>query len=270
MAAARVLAIESEPGDILSPSTCNGYLGCSAKVYFRKVAKLPDPPTGSLTMGSAVHAAIGTNFEQKLDTRQDLGPAGVRAIYLDAWDRLVKGEHEKGSFPTEFREDENPAELKAQGLALTLKYLEEVCPEVEPAAVEAHVAGRIGGVLVHGYIDLMDTSGRIIDLKTAARKPSEIGSDYRFQVATYSQLMTGASGEARVDTLVKTKTPQLVQLTCQAEQSDMDATARLYPLVQQSIRAGVWLPNRGSNLCSRKYCSFWRACQDAFGGKVSA
>ena len=38
MAAARVLAIESKPGDILSPSTCNGYLGCSAKVYLRKVA----------------------------------------------------------------------------------------------------------------------------------------------------------------------------------------------------------------------------------------
>jgi hypothetical protein len=269
MSAARAFVMQEAPGDVLSPSTCNGYLGCSAKVYFRKVAKLPDPPTGALTMGSAVHAAIGANFDQKLETRKDLDPAGVQAIYIDAWDRLTKGEHEKGSLPTEFREDENPDELKAQGLALTLKYLDEACPSIEPAAVEMHVAGRIGGVLVQGYIDLMDTAGRIIDLKTAARKPGEISSDYKFQLATYTQLTPGASGKARVDTLVKTKTPQLVQNECQVDQSDIDATARLYPLVQQSIRAGVWLPNRGSNLCSRKYCSFWRECERSFGGRVA-
>ena len=128
MSAARTFVMEEAVGDILSPSTCNGYLGCGAKVYFRKVAKLPDPPTGALTMGSAVHAAIGANFEQKLETCKDLPAAGAQAIYNDAWDRLVAGEHEKGSLPTEFREDENPDELKAQGLALTLKYLDEACP----------------------------------------------------------------------------------------------------------------------------------------------
>ena len=35
-----------------------------------------------------------------------------------------------------------------------------------------------------------------------------------------------------------------------------------------TIRAGVFNPNRSSYLCSRKYCSYWRACQREFGGKV--
>lgn len=274
MAALHQLLSIDAPGDVLSPSSASTQLSCGAKWQFRYLERLPDPPTGALTMGSAVHAAINANFEQKLDTHEDLPAAGVQAVYLQAWDLLIKGEMPsryggKPSLPTEFRDDEEPSELRTQGLALTLKYLDEACPEIHPAAVELPVAGTIGGARVRGYIDLLDTEGRVIDLKTAARKPSEISPDYRFQVATYCQLCPQATGEARVDTLVKTKTPQLVQLTCAIDQTDVDQTQKIYPLVQQSIRAGIFLPNRGSNLCSRKYCGFWRACEREFGGRVS-
>jgi len=50
---------------------------------------------------------------------------------------------------------------------------------------------------------------------------------------------------------------------------DVAETERMYPLVQSAIRADVFLPNRGSKFCSRKYCAFWRACQNEFGGEVS-
>jgi len=257
----RTAILYDAPGDILSPSSASQYLGCSAKYYYRKVVKIDDPPTGALTLGSSVHSAIGENFAQKLETHQDLDIAGVSAIYNSAWAEKAKD--------TEFRDDEDPATMKAQGLALALKYLDEACPSIQPAAVERHVSGRIGGVLVQGFIDLMDVSGRIIDLKTAAKKPTEIGSDYRFQLATYQQLCPEASGEARLDTLVKTKAPQLIRLDCKSEQAAIDATEKLYPLVQQSIRAGVWLPNRSHFMCSRKYCGAWRNCQKDFGGTVS-
>ena len=89
-------------------------------------------------------------------------------------------------------------------------------------------------------------------------------------MATYRQLCPeGATGEARVDTLVKTKTPQLIQLSCIIDQSDVEATERLYPLVQQAIRNRVFLPNRQSYMCSRRYCGAWRACQREFGGRVA-
>ena len=55
-------------------------------------------------------------------------------------------------------------------------------------------------------VDVLDEEGRVVDVKTAARKPSGISPDYAFQLATYRQLSPGASGEARLDTLVKTKT----------------------------------------------------------------
>ena len=219
-----------------------------------------------------MHHALGLNFAQKCESKQDLPVEGVIALYREAWDLKVAGKFAQHTgerqLPIEFRDDEDPAELKKQGEALVRKYMDEAAPSIEPAAVEIHVSGRVGGVLVRGYIDLLDTSGRIIDVKTAARKPSDISTDYRFQVATYAQLTAGASGQVRLDTMTKTKTPALVQQEFQIEQSDVDATAKLYPLVQRSIRAGVFTPNRASNLCSRKYCAFWRACQSEFGGKV--
>ena len=269
------------PGDVLSPSGASGYLSCGAKWAYRHIQHLPDPPTGALSLGTAVHVAIGANFEQKMETKQDLPAAGVAAIYTEAWDLLTKGEYpgrngRPPALPTEFRADEEPAELKAQGLALTLKYLDEACPEIQPAAVELRVEGSIGAVHVRGYIDLLDTTGRVIDLKTAAKSLSldkatsqyEVSNDYRFQVATYSQICPYASGEARVDTLVKTKTPKLVQQVVSVEEAYVQQTMRMYPVVQLAIRAGQFLPNRQSYMCSRHYCSFWRQCQADFGGKV--
>jgi putative RecB family exonuclease len=261
-----------EAGEAFSPSSANQYLSCSAQYRFRKIDRLPDPPTGSLTLGSAVDAAIMANFEQKVDTHQDLPAAGVAALYRDAWDKLVRGEypgrHGHVALPTEFRDDEEPATLKALGEALTLKYLDEAAPEIQPAAVQLAVSGRISGVTVRGYIDLLDSEGRVIDLKTAARKPSDISHNHRFQVATYRALCPQASGAARIDTLVKTKTPQLVQQEYAIDASDTSAVEKMYPLVQQCVRAGVFTPNRQHYLCSRKYCAFWRACEREFGGRV--
>jgi hypothetical protein len=269
---ARKLAAVEAPGDVLSPSAATTYTSCSAKYFFGRVLKMPDPPTGALVMGNAVHTAIGANFEQKLDTREDLAPEGVRAIYLDAWEKIVAGtapsRHGHTPLPAEFRDDEDPATMKAQGLELTLKYLEEACPSIEAAAVELPVTGVVGGVHVRGYIDLLEADGRVRDLKTAARKPSEIADNNRFQVATYVQLCPHTSGALAVDTLVKTKTPQLIQLSATIDASDIASTQAMYPLVQQSIRAGVFVPNRQNYMCSKKYCGFWRECERRYGGKV--
>src|ERR1039458_9638405 len=85
MAALHQLIAMEEPGDVLSPSGASGYLNCGFKWYGRHILKLPHPPTGALPMGSAVHAAINVNFEQKIETKQDLPAAGVKAVYDEAW-----------------------------------------------------------------------------------------------------------------------------------------------------------------------------------------
>jgi hypothetical protein len=139
---------------------------------------------------------------------------------------------------------------------------------LSPRLSKLDVAGTVGGIPVRGKVDLLDVDGRVVDVKTAARKPSGIAPDYAFQLATYRQITPGASGEARLDTLVKTKTVQLVRQSYTIGEQDIRATEVMYPLVQEGIRKGLYMPNRQSHTCSRRNCAFWRHCEREFGGTV--
>ena len=252
----------NEAATVLSPSQVRCFMDCQARWWFKHRLRYPDPSNGNLALGRAVHAALGQNFAQKVETYEDLPITGVAALFREAW----AAECEQ----TEFRDDEEPAELAAFGQVLVAKYLDKVSPLIQPAAVEIRVEGEIGGVRVQGWIDLLDVNGRIIDIKTAARKPGLVGQEHRFQIATYAQLTAGANGEARIDTLVKTKTPSLVTQSFTITAQDILATRALYPLAQRIMRSEMYMPNRLSLMCSRRHCSFWRHCEREWGGEVPA
>jgi hypothetical protein len=251
-------ALEAEI--VLSPTQARAFLGCSARWWFKYGLSLPEPKTSSLAFGLAMHRALELNFRQKLETKEDLETGGMVTVFRDCWTEQVG--------QTVFRNDENPRELAKLGERLILKYMEEVAPLIEPAAVEMDVQGLIGGVPVRGRIDLLDVQGRLVDFKTASRRPSVVPWDYAFQLATYRQITPGASGEARLDTLVKTNVVQLIQQSYVVGDADLRATQILYPFIQEAIRAGLYLPNRDSMMCSRRHCPFWQECQKEYGREV--
>jgi hypothetical protein len=45
-------------------------------------------------------------------------------------------------------------------------------------------------------------------------------------------------------------------------------TEKLYPLVREAMREGLYLPNRSSKLCSYRHCAFAAECEFEFGGRV--
>ena len=52
---------------------------------------------------------------------------------------------------------------------MVAKYIEDAAPLNQPAAVEFRVSGVIGGVKVSGFVDPLDTEGRIVDSKERAQ-----------------------------------------------------------------------------------------------------
>jgi hypothetical protein len=117
----------------------------------------------------------------------------------------------------------------------------------------------------HRFLGLDTTVNR---LDGAARRPNSVSPAYAFQLATYRQITSGASGEARLDTLVKTKTVQLVSHSYTVNEQDLRSTEVIYPLVQEGMRSGLYYPNRNSFTCSRRNCAFWRKCEAEYGGTV--
>jgi RecB family exonuclease len=246
-------------GETLSPSQASTYLGCSAKWWFRYGLGLPDPASGAAVRGRAVHKAIEYYMRAKL--------AGVILDDADLqhdWDQIW----DEQSADAEFAAGENVESLKESGHALASKYLRKAAPEIRPVAVEVPVSGEIAGVPVRGIADILTADGMVVDIKTASRKPSGLAADHALQLATYAQIVPGASGETRIDTLVGTKEPQLVQIGHTPGEAGRRLVERVYPLVAEGIASGLYLPNRNSNVCNRRYCAFADACEREFGGAV--
>jgi hypothetical protein len=255
----------SQIADVLSPSQVRTFLDCAARWWYKYGLGLPDPKGSSLVRGIVVHRMaeifLRAKFAGDVPEGEDL--AGV---FNHVWDETAAG----GSF----QPNEDLDKLKAQTAQLARMYLDEVAPEIEPAviggkpAIEMAVSGQIGGVKVRGILDLVDARGCIRDVKTAARKPSAIAPDYALQIATYAEIAPEVTGEAQLVTLVATKTPQLVTMAYRVSDADRAYARAIYPRAQGAMRAGCVTPNRGSNLCSRKHCNFWEACEAEYGGKV--
>lgn len=258
----KIIEINGEAGiaSRLSPSQVRTFCDCQARWKYEKVDGLPRVGNGNLALGSAVHAALAYNFTQKIDTEKDLPVEDV----LQAFDVALAGE----LVGVELSEDETPEELQRLGRGLLQQFMAEVAPTIMPVAVEKEVVGEISGVRVKGFIDVLDIDGRIHDFKTCSKSPNGIEPEQMFQVATYVELEPSASGEARIHSLVKNKSPKLVQMTRTVGPEDLEAIYTQYPLAQEAMQAGLYMPNRTSMLCSRKNCSYWRECEQEFGGKV--
>jgi hypothetical protein len=164
--ALRVLEPEPQPeaANVLSPTQVQTFLDCSAKWWCRYGLRLPEPKTSTMALGSALHEALADNFRQKIETRENLDVCGVTALFRQSWSRQIE--------ETALQPEEDLRQLRFVGEQLVRKYMEEAAPSIDPAGVEFEVTGRIGGVSVRGFIDLMDVHGAVIDIKTAARKPS--------------------------------------------------------------------------------------------------
>jgi hypothetical protein len=250
----------SELAQVLSPSQARTFLECAAKWYFKYLRGLPDPPSSSMAVGKAGHEAIGKSMAQKILTKRDLPVEDVVASFERAW--------KETSAEVEFREEDTPGELRELGKSLVTLYMREAAPAIQPAHVELPVAGKIGGVNVRGFIDLVDVDGVVIDLKTAAKKPNIISPDYRLQLTTYDLLCPVSRGKARLDTMVKTRTVALVQQSTDITPADVQYAETIYPMVQDAIKDGIFYPRRSSWMCSRRNCPYWRACEKEYGGEV--
>jgi RecB family exonuclease len=251
---------ESGLGAVLSPSQATQFLNCPAKWMFRYLLNLKEPGTAATALGTAFHQTIAYNYRQKTDTARDLPRAELLCSF-----REILGQQLEDAV---LLDREQPLELLELGEIMLMKYLDEAAPLIQPAAVETKVKGVIGGVKVYGYVDLLDIEGRIIDSKSALKPFKGVSHDHRLQLTSYVMMTPAATGHCRLDTVTKGKTVSLIQKSLIITDADRKYAETVYPMVQDSINEGIFLPRRNGSLCSRRYCGFWRSCEKEFHGAV--
>lgn len=251
---------ESGLGAVLSPTQATQFLNCPAKWMFRYLLNFKEPGTAATALGTAFHQTIAGNYRQKVETAKDLPREELLCVFRETLGLqledsvLLPGEH--------------PMELLELGELMLTKYLNDAAPLIQPAAVETKVRGVIGNVKVYGYVDLLDIEGRIIDSKSALKPFKGVSHDHRLQLASYVMMTPAASGECRLDMVTKAKTVSLIQKSFVVTDADRKYAEIVYPMVQDSIREGIFLPRRNGSLCSRRYCGFWKNCEKEFHGAV--
>jgi CRISPR/Cas system-associated exonuclease Cas4 (RecB family) len=115
----------------------------------------------------------------------------------------------------------------------------------------------------------LDVNGCVVNLKTSSKKPSAPRASQKLQLTIYTLITPGASGQYRIDSVVKTKTPQLVQQKYTVSKADVRYAETMLASVQAAARAGVYTPHRESMFCNRSKCAYRRACGEEFGGEVA-
>ena len=249
------------------------YLRCPLKYKFTYVDRLePEFVPAALAFGSGIHGAAAFLFNGAAAGAPP-ALAEVQGYFESYWN--LETEHK----PIRFGERDTKASL----LDLAVRMLEVLYRNREPGTEILGVeqpfdvplidldTGEVLDRALVGTLDLIerDAEGRtvVVDLKTSARKYSDVQVETSLQLSVYSYatVMNGLGDQEdlrlRFDVLTKTKQPELCR---HWTQRDRAASVRLFRLVAEvlhAIESAVFHPNPGwqcKDCPFRSQCWAWR------------
>lgn len=258
--------------DHISYSQLYVYLQCPLKYRFHYIDRLePDFTSASLAFGQGIHQAVASFFQSALEG-EHLTADNMVDVYREAW-RECDGppiRYDKGCTEDKL--------LKKAADILTLWHNRQD-PTVEVYGVEEefnlNVSSKVdyptsGLPPLVGYVDhilkLPNGSVTLIDLKTAARKPTQLQVDQNLQVTAYS-LGAEALGfnpdelTLRMDYLIKTATPDVVTYETSRTDEDRRKFVKMLTRVWKGIEHSIFYPKHdwycGSSCGYQSQCREW-------------
>lgn len=253
----------------ISISQINMYLRCSMQYYYRYIQGLKVQPKSALTLGSAIDTGLNHNYLQKIETHQDLKANEVEDVFST--------EFESRKVDTLWQKDEDPAEIKDNGVKMIGAYHKQIAPTVQPIAVQKEIRIEFENFDYDAlmYLDLIDDTKTIIDTKTTSKRyksEDTIPDDHRRQLAFYgfgyrTQNQEPESG-LRLDYLHKGTGCEPFQIPLTYSDEDLRYCHSLLGYVANAVQQKVFIPNRSSFLCSQKWCGYWELCAKDIGGRI--
>jgi hypothetical protein len=214
-----------------SASSLNMLSVCPRQWQARYIWGRKEAPGAALILGTANHSAMGFNLLDKITTGEDKTEAEVVEYFNDkAWPDAI---NERGG-AGEVKWDDGPEEQRALGAKMVSAYHLNVAPRVEPTSVEAKIEVFVPQVPVPviGYVDVVQAGNRpIIDLKTSAKKRSDIKPDWRLQGRIY-QLAFARPVDWHVVTKAKVPTT-LTGLDAPGLMQDLEVVMQTQEMVRQ-------------------------------------
>lgn len=234
------------------------------------------PSSGRAQLGTAIHAATAVYDQAALDGAP-LRPADVAPVLVD------NIHHPEREVDWSVDDSLTPEDAEKIGLALVSRYCLEIAPQYLYVAVEKEVTpwqidcGNGIAIVITGTLDRSraraGSSGvGICDLKSggaAVQKGRAKTKGHAAQVGTYELLYerttnTPITEPAEIIGLKTKGKPEVATAIIRDARRQLIGTEDqpgLMDYAADMFRSGLFPPNPGSMMCSKKYCARWNACQ---------
>lgn len=171
--------------DHVSPSMLNLLVECPRQFQQRYLLDAPEKPAENLVLGTAFHAAMELNMQQKIQSHEDMPLTEVVDWFDDSgFAAVVESEQEKTE--QEIIWDTSFDEAKTRGRLMVGQYHREVSPRLQPIAVEGAFSVPMGlPVPVTGRYDLL-TEATAIDWKSSQKRIYKPKTTWLIQASIYS------------------------------------------------------------------------------------
>ena len=276
-------------------STINRASQCLQAVGFDMEHGRPAPYSVALAFGSSwdrmqtavqgkidpwnpnVREPLDGYYAAKMREGKDLPISETRELFVECW----RQEGEK----VELWEGANKDDVEAGGLALLAPWHREHAPLVEPLKLQHSFQLKTSDDwALRGTIDLVAQirgwdKPCAMDLKTSKAKWPTSKFTNNIQAMQYMCAVENdpeLPGDPNVfnwEIAVKTKVPQIqsgvTPSTPEQRAAHLEHASKLRKLLRFCIETDTWTPNRGSWLCSRKFCPHADACEARWGGEIA-
>jgi len=257
---------------LVSPSRLETAQVCMAKFCFRYIEREPEPWNAAMQFGTAFDETVGHCFTAKKATRL---PTIKRAqeMFASEWDYAAGA--------IEVWQGEQRGALLDIGVKCVAAWQPRIGRHIKPLAVQEHLTEQVKDPIsgdtfaLQGFLDIRGTRRTVdivADTKTSKKAYSQSVFQKRMQPVSYT-LLTGLN-TFEYHVVTRTKKPAVQVLRATITDDDRRGFLIRAGILRRNIahayRTGDWLPNRDSNLCSKRYCAFWSKCEARFGGSVPA
>lgn len=206
------------------------------------------PLNSAMFLGGTIHLVIETFFKAKAD-----GEVPSLEDTMILFDSYFESREFAVKDARDIVWDNRPDATKITGIGLIEAFYPVAC-KLDPLLVEQKLSVNLGGVILHGRLDLVLADGTPVDFKTATRLPSQVRLDTDTQPTIYA--IVNRQEQLRrfiFYYLVKAKLPFVRSFEVKRSKQEVAwVRDQVIPKWAKFLSAGVFPPN--PNSC--QYCTY--------------
>jgi len=245
----------------LSWTQLNMLWRCPRQYEYRYVKEIILPPTAFVFLGGSIHIPLEKNYQQKVESKQDLPLNDILDIFSDSWEKREASEIQEVNW-----EDKPEAQLKDLGVELITLYQKRIAVNTQPLAATYRIEKPVDENLTFiSILDLLLDQTKIADIKVSAyRMGRKVDQD--MQPTAYAYAL-GTPIEWDYHTLIRTKVDIEIEKT-KRTQEEIDWFANSLTHWHKQIQSGIFPPRPGDWQCQPEYCGYHILCKTESTQKI--